>query len=209
MLAVSMSNTKPADVSVQRQCGGSGTGSTVANTMLIVRYISHSPILPQYHGWPHVSSRRHCGRHKNRTSLRLERVRTAMLHLHLHRSPRAQAVSSPLPLSPLWAGVIRVEICKTICLSPEKEIWQASWSMALNWAPKSTLWLCHSCNSTLNVTPVSSFSSLFLYHFYFLSFNHVINFLSTLISIAHERKIFHKSKLTERSTRAIKANGVS
>lgn len=136
-------------------------------------------------------------------SLRLERVRTAMLHLHLHHSPRAQGVSSLLPVSLLWAGVIRVEICKTICLSPGKEIWQARWNVALNWAPKSTLWLCQSCNSTLGVTPVSSFSSLFLYPFSFLSVNHVFNILSTSISIAHEGKIFHKSKLIEGSTRAI------
>lgn len=103
---------KAVDVLVQRACEGACTFSAVASTVLIVMYISHGPGLPQYHGWPHVSSRCHCGRHKNRTSLRFKRVGTAMLHLHLHCSPRAQAVSGSLPVRPLWAGVIRAEICK-------------------------------------------------------------------------------------------------
>lgn len=149
--------------------------------MLIVRYISHSPSLPQYHDWPPVSSRRHCGRHKNRTPLRLERVRAAMLHLHLYCSPGAQALSSSLPFSPLWAGVIRVEICKTICLSPEKEIWQASQSMALNWAPKSTLWLCHSCNIACSTWNQCSSSLLY-------SFNPSLSSASIMRSIYYQHQ---------------------
>lgn len=43
MLTVTINNFKAADVPVQRKCGGLGTGSAIANTMLIVRYISHSP----------------------------------------------------------------------------------------------------------------------------------------------------------------------